>query len=120
MLCNIHIRGLRLAAKHGVLEQERLIGADFVVSIDAEVEVDDKAFAADDIDGTVSYADVVETVKIQMSVTSNLLEHVAYRIASSLLDRFRRIRSVCVCIDKENPPCGVTAFAIGVEIRLHR
>lgn len=120
MLCNIHIKELRLSARHGVLEQERLIGADFMVTIDAEVEVSEKAYAADDIEGTVSYAEIVETVRAQMDVTSNLLEHVAHRIASVLLDRFPRIQGVSVRIDKENPPCGVTASAIGVEIRMHR
>ena len=45
MLCNIHIQELRIPAHHGVMEQERLVGADFLVTIDADVEVGETAFS---------------------------------------------------------------------------
>ena len=49
MLCDIHIQELRIPAHHGVLEQERLIGTDFLVTIDAEVDVGESAFADDNL-----------------------------------------------------------------------
>lgn len=120
MLCNIHIQELRILAHHGVMEQERLVGADFLVTIDADVEVGETAFSEDKLEGTVSYVDVINVVRKQMSIPSNLLEHVAHRIATELLNSFSRIMGVTICIDKENPPCGVVASSIGVRISLHR
>lgn len=120
MICNIHIQELRIPAHHGVLEQERLVGADFLVTIDADVAVGDSALTEDNLEGTVSYVDVIDVVKKQMSIPSNLLEHVAHRIATGLLDSFSQIVSVTVRVDKENPPCGVVASAIGVQMTLHR
>ncbi len=120
MLCDIHIQELRIPAHHGVLEQERLIGTDFLVTIDAEVDVGESAFADDNLEGTVSYAAMIDVVRRQMDITSNLLEHVAHRIANELLKSFPRIVSVTVCVDKENPPCAVLASAIGVKITQHR
>ena len=120
MICNIHIQELRIPAYHGVLEQERLVGADFLITIDADVDVGDSAFTEDNIEGTVSYVDMIEVVRKQMGIPSNLLEHVAHRIATGLLDSFPQIMGVTVRVDKENPPCGVLASAIGVQIRLRR
>ena len=114
----LHIANLCLHANHGVMEQERRVGADFLVSLTAQMEVTEDAYCEDRLTGTVSYADVIEVIKTEMSVPSNLLEHVAYRTAQKLLKRFSAIQSVTLRIDKQNPPCGVTADAIGVTLTL--
>ena len=53
----IIIEGLRLYAYHGVLPQERKVGAYF--TIDAEITTDfSSAIETDDLRGTLNYADI--------------------------------------------------------------
>ena len=66
----IEIRRLRLRARHGVLDQERVCGNVFEVSAVLTVDYD----GSDCLESTVSYADVVETIKREMAEPSALLE----------------------------------------------
>ncbi|MBQ7180851.1 MAG: dihydroneopterin aldolase [Bacteroidaceae bacterium] len=117
---NLSIKRLRLYAHHGVLPQERRIGANFYLTINACVEADKAAMERDELAGTVSYADVVRVAAEEMQTASRLLEHVACRIARRLLDDFGRIREVSVFIEKENPPLRAQADSIGVGLTLAR
>ena len=98
------------------MPQERVVGANFYVSVEAMVRVGESAFVDDCLDGTVSYAGIIDVVRAEMSRPSQLLEHVAYRMAVRLKSAFPRIESVTIRVDKENPPCGVLAQEIGVSV----
>lgn len=115
-LYTLHISRLCLYGYHGVMPQERVVGANFYVSVEAMVRVGESAFVDDCLDGTVSYAGIIDVVRAEMSRPSRLLEHVAYRTAVRLKSVFPRIESVTVRVDKENPPCGVLAQEIGVSV----
>ena len=98
------------------MPQERVVGANFYVSVEAMVRVGESAFVDDCLDGTVSYAGIIDVVRAEMSRPSRLLEHVAYRMAVRLKSAFPRIESVTIRVDKENPPCGVLAQERGVSV----
>ena len=115
-LYTLYISRLCLYGYHGVMPQERVVGANFYVSVEAMVRVGESAFVDDCLDGTVSYAGIIDVVRAEMSRPSRLLEHVAYRMAVSLKTAFPRIESVTIRVDKENPPCGVLAQEIGVSV----
>lgn len=117
MKSSVFVEGLRLYAFHGVMPQENVVGAYFVVDVEAEVDFG-RAIETDDLSGTVSYADIVEVVKQEMAVTSKLLEHVAGRILKALHNRFPQIQHARVRILKENPPMGVELKGAGVEVNL--
>lgn len=113
----IIISGLRLYAYHGVMEQERKIGAGFI--IDCEVETDfTTAIDTDNLDGTISYADIFATIKREMSQPSKLVEHAAGRIAKAILHDHPAAHSVRLRLLKENPPMGADCQGAGVEIVL--
>lgn len=113
----IHIDRLRVHAHHGVLPQERTVGADFLLTLTAEVEVGESALQHDDLEGTVNYASLVEVMRREMSVPSALLEHVCHRTAKALLREFPRLREVTLRIDKVAPPIdGLLCDALGVEV----
>ena len=115
----IVIEGLRLYAYHGVMEQERKVGAYFIV--DAEVTTDfSHAMQTDDLSGTISYADIFETIKREMAITSKLLEHVGGRIANAIIDRFPRVSAVRLKILKENPPMGADCRGAGIELTIKK
>lgn len=111
----IIIQGLRLFAYHGVMEQERKIGAYF--TLDLEVETDfSSALQSDDLSGTISYADLFKTVKQEMSQPSSLLEHVAGRIVKAIFTDYPTATSVRLRLLKENPPMGADCQGAGVEV----
>lgn len=114
----IILQGVRLYAYHGVMEQERKIGAYF--TIDAEVETDfSSAIESDLLDGTISYADIFTIIKYEMSIPSHLLEHVAGRIAQAIFDQWVTAQSVRIKILKENPPMGADCQGAGVELTMN-
>ena len=74
-----------------------------------------RAMETDDLEGTISYADVYEIVKQEMEIPSKLLEHVGGRIIRSLRARYN-INKVYLRLMKENPPMGADLEAAGIEI----
>lgn len=101
------------------MPQERAVGADFTVSIRAGFDIS-RAMATDDVADTVSYADLYEIARREMSVPSRLVEHVAGRIASAVASAFPAVSSVRVSITKDNPPMGADSRGAGVEVYLER
>jgi dihydroneopterin aldolase len=81
----IEIAGIRRRGRHGVLDEERRDGQEFV--FDVCLELDDPA--EDDIDATVDYRDVVECVcEVSDGRAFQLLETLAAAIADELRRRF--------------------------------
>ena len=72
--------------------------------------------ASDDVNDTLSYAELCEMVKQEMAQPSNLLEHIAGRIARKVLDSFPQIESLDLTVTKENPPMGANCNGAGVEL----
>ena len=120
MLTRIHIDRLRVHARHGVLPQERTIGADFFVTLTAEVDTGMEALIDDRLEGTVSYADLCADIRRLMQQPAQLLEHAAWTMARALLEDYPRILSLTLRIDKQTPPVGLSAEAIGIEVTLSR
>ena len=113
----VFLREVRFHAFHGVLPQERLVGADFTVSLRAAVNVG-AAVDSDDVATTLNYATLYEVVKAEMAVTSQLLEHVAGRIGQAVFDRFPQVAWLDVTVTKQNPPMGADCQGAGVELHL--
>lgn len=119
MTTRVFIRGLRLQGRHGVLPQERCVGATFVVDLDVEADVRG-AMVSDELSDTVSYADLCEEVRRQMLVPSSLVENVAYRIVGAVFCRFETVASVRLRVTKQNPPMHADCEGAGVAIDITR
>jgi len=119
-LAEISVNRIKVYACHGVSPQERIVGADFFVTVSALVEVEASAWKDDQLEGTADYSRFVSIVKREMAVPSNLLEHVASRIASSVLKECPSVFKVSVTIEKENPPLGVLCQSVSVKIEHKR
>ena len=118
---NMYIRmeGMKFYAFHGVLPQENLVGANYY--IDLRLKTDFTCAAeTDELEGTVSYADIHAVIKKEIQTSSKLLEHVCQRIASRLFKDFPTIESIDIALYKENPPMGACAQRIGVEASYRR
>jgi len=112
---NILIRSLKIFAHHGVLPQERTVGAYFIINLSIETDFT-RAMDTDELEGTISYAEVYEVVKTEMAVPSNLLEHVAGRICMALFERFPSAEAIHLEILKENPPMGADCAGAGISV----
>ena len=110
---------MQFHAYHGVLPQEHLVGAQFTVSLEVATRFD-QALLSDNLEGTISYADIHAAVKDEMSTPSALLEHVAGRIAHRLLHDFPTIDSLKIEVMKQNPPMGADIPAAGVRLEATR
>ncbi len=109
----------RVFAHHGVLPQEREVGAYFYVSATVETG-DNPGMRTDQLSDTVSYADMAQCISEEMARPSQLLEHVAWRIATAMLQRFASVQCATIRVMKENPPMSVECNGAGVEISLSR
>lgn len=115
----VHIDGIRLHARHGVLPQEQLTGNDYIINVRVGYDIS-RAMQTDDVADTLNYAEVYNIIKEEMSTPSKLIEHVAGRIATRLMDSYSQISSVMLRITKCNPPMGADCDGAGVEILVKR
>ena len=115
----IELRNIHLYAHHGVMEQERLIGAWFTLDISMEIE-EHGCLRSDAIEGTVSYADVYSIACREMKQPSQLLENACYRISQELYGHFSQISSICITLAKDTPPMGGDRLNAAVTIRSRR
>ena len=113
------LRGLRLFAHHGVLPQERIVGAYFLLDVTIDIDFS-QAAEDDDLKGTLSYAEAYEIIFQEMNKPSNLLEHVGMRICRALLSHFPAVRRVQLELLKQNPPMGADCLGAGIRISLDR
>lgn len=113
----VHLNKIKIFARHGVLPQEQLTGAYFYVSLKIGYDFSE-AMQTDNLEGTISYADIFEIVRQEMAVSSKLLEHVGGRIANRIKNEFPQITSIELTIDKENPPMGAECLATGINIKI--
>jgi dihydroneopterin aldolase len=98
--------------RHGATEVERRSLRTFEVDIEIEVPLD-KASASDNLDDTLDYRAVAETiVALGTSETHHLIESLAVRMLDGLAAKFPRA-SFRIELRKLNPPAcpGCPAFA---------
>ena len=115
----IQLKGVHLYAHHGVMEQERSIGAWFTVDIELEI-CEYGCFESDEIEGTVSYADVYDIISREMATPSRLLENVCYRISKAIYEAFNQVKGITTTLTKDTPPMGGDRLNAAVTIRSRR
>ena len=115
----IKITGIKLYAHHGCHPEEELIGGWYEVDVEIDTDISG-AINSDKLSDTVDYSKVNDIVRGEMKVRSKLVEHVAGRIAKSLLKEIPRIEEVKVKVSKMNPPVSAEVERFSVEIKEKR
>lgn len=111
----ITLTGLRVFGRHGVLEQERIDGQDFLVDIVAWVDLADAA-DSDALKHTVHYGEMAElAARIVGGEPYNLIEALAGRIGDELLARWA-LRAVEVTVHKPGAPIPLEFADVAVTI----
>lgn len=116
----IHLEGFRFYAYHGVLEQERKVGGDYIVDLCLTLDDASSAIEKDELAGTVNYAEVYALLKEEMAVPSALLEHVCGRILRSLFASFPLVIRAKIRLCKVNPPMGADSKGCSVVLTAER
>ncbi len=119
MNTTIVIKDLRIYARHGVMPQEQLTGDYFTINLRLGFDFP-KAMKSDRLEDTLDYSAVVKTVRQEMEIPSNLLEHAGNRICCTLFDRFANVMSIDLELIKENPPMGVECKGAGIRLQVER
>lgn len=114
---HIYLKNVRLHAYHGVLEQERVVGNDYLVNVDIAYDFE-QAMNTDELSDTINYAEVYEWVRKEMNVPSKLLEHVVQRIGKRLIQTYPAIHEIDLSLTKVNPPFGADCDGAGVAVHL--
>ena len=115
----ITLTGLRAWGRHGVYDEERAQGQEFVVDLTLRIDTA-AAAASDDVVDTVHYGELAERVAALVgSDPVNLLETLAQRIAADVLAD-SRIEQVEVTVHKPSAPIAVPFGDVSVTIRRSR
>jgi len=115
MKATVKVENLKIYAFHGCMEEEKVIGSDYVVDICAVCRVGKKAFG-DEIDGTVDYVDLARIAKREMSIRSKLLEAVVNRIISCCFNEISVLEHISVTVSKINPPINADVASVSVSM----
>ncbi|MGB1000056.1 MAG: dihydroneopterin aldolase [Flavobacteriales bacterium] len=115
----IQINGFRSYAYHGVLPEEQRSGAGFELNLKLDVEATE-ACRSDVLSETVNYAEVVDVLTKEMAIRADLIEHLAFRIASRLFKEFKKIKGIRIEVIKPNAPVSVDVDSLAFELSLSR
>lgn len=111
----IFIDRMRVYARHGVMEQEGVVGGSFEVSVRVDYDYS-RAMKSDALVDTISYSNLCNIIKREMAIPSKLVEHAACRIAEVIIHTYPHVSKVKIRIVKVNPPMEAETDGAGVEI----
>jgi dihydroneopterin aldolase len=98
----IELRGLQFYSFHGLYEEEKKVGGEFVVDVFAKFPAEDHSLNS--INETVNYAALFAIVKEEMNEPRELLETIAQSIAEKVYAKYSVIKEVEIRIEKKKAP----------------
>ena len=101
----IKVENIRIFANHGCLTEETKIGSDYRVDLKVKANLKPSA-SSDQLSDTVDYVFLNRIVREEMLKPTHLLEAVAKRIVSRILNEDAMVTKASVSISKLNPPIG--------------
>jgi len=114
-MSKISLNNMEFHAYHGCLEHEQQLGNTFIVNVSMEMDTS-LAGNTDDLAHTLNYQLVYDEVAAQMSIASNLIEHVGQRIFDGIFSKFDSIIALTVQLTKLNPPLGGKVHSVSIEL----
>ena len=112
----IELKQLYFFSFHGVYEEERKVGGEFIVDLSAKYTSTGNTITS--IKDTVNYATLYEIVKEEMNQPKDLLETIAQSIAEKIHLSFPVIKEIEIRIEKKNPP--IVNFSGNVAVKYRK
>lgn len=114
-MSKIFLENVKIYAYHGVLPEENIIGTYYIITAELHTDLW-KAAESDDLNDTISYADINEILQNEMKIKSKLLEHVAGRMISKIHEKFSEISYIKLKITKTAPPMQGEMTGASIEL----
>ena len=111
----IEVSGIKVYAFHGCLEEEAVIGGNYIVDIAVEADVSQSAMD-DDLNKTIDYSSICEIVKAEMAERSKLIEAVAHRILEKIKATWNTVELATVTVRKLRPPVHADVEEVSVTV----
>lgn len=116
----IHIKGLRLFAYHGVGAEEKRDGQTFVLDVTLKADLS-RARRSDDLEDTVNYAAVCQTVREAFTAQSfDLIERAAQQAVDAVLDGYPQVEEITLVLKKPEAPIPEEFDYVAVEVTQRR
>jgi len=101
----INLKDLEFMAKHGVLESEKVTPQKFLVDVRIETDQIITAASTDCIEDALNYVEVYEIIHdIMMNQKYDLIETIAMKISTAVVEKYESVICVDVKVTKVNPP----------------
>jgi len=105
---------------HGVMREENTLGQRFRIDLECGVDLTE-AGRTDDVETTISYADIYDLVKKSTEDTRfKLIEALAQHIVDGLFESFAPLEWVLVRIRKPEAPIPAVAGEFAIELYRER
>jgi dihydroneopterin aldolase len=114
----VSLNGIRFFSYHGFYPEEQILGTEFIVDIETELEVFDSG--SDDLSNTVNYERLLHIATEEMSIPRKLIETVAHSILERIRHEFLPVQIIRVVIRKMHPPLGVQINNSSIELSFSR
>lgn len=115
----IRLKNIRVFTNHGCLIEEAKIGSHYRVDLEINADLSTSA-RTDELKDTVDYVYLNQIVVREMTIRSQLLEHVAQRIINSIFEELPLVRRVLLEVAKINPPIGGDVEQVSIVMEQYR
>lgn len=109
----IELKRIKFFSFHGLFEEEKATGGEFVVDLSVKFLSD---ISIQNIDQTIHYALLYALLKEEMSRPRDLLETLAQSLAGKISASFLQIKEIGISIEKTNPPFENFSGAVRVSL----
>lgn len=110
-LFKVHLHNCIFYSRHGVYEEEAIVGTSFEVNLSISFEEKEMIHS---LKQTINYVEVFDIVKKHFERPRQLLEMLAQEIAEDIYSFDARTRSVEIHIKKLNPPIANFTGSVGI------
>jgi dihydroneopterin aldolase len=117
-MLTIHLHNVKFFAYHGLYEEEKIKGNEFLVNVIIHYRPGIKEIHH--IHETINYADVFTLVQKRMQEPTPLLETLAMQIAQQIIHTFHLAEKVFVSVAKLKPPIDDFDGKVIVSYEMHK
>ena len=116
-MLSIYLNNLSFFAYHGLYEEERINGNEFVINAVVKFLPTKKVT---ELSETIDYSSVYALIHKRMQVATPLLETIVMELAEEILDKFTLAKYVSIDMTKMHPPIYDFNGSVGVKFEMNR
>lgn len=109
----IILENIRIYSNHGCLDEEALIGSDYLIDLEIDTDLS-KSAQTDELHDTVDYVHLNKIVSEEVLIRSKLLENVTERILQRIQNELPQVSVAKIKLSKMNPPIGGNVEKVSV------